>query len=61
MEPAGRRATPALGQYIACLEVPDDANLEIEQTGRAGHYTLWGPPGALLALVVSVEPVDAVD
>ena len=49
--------TPNLGAYIAEVEIPDDADLEIEQTGRAGHYTIWGSPARLLSSVRCVVPV----
>jgi len=54
---AAARRTPELGQFIAEIAVPDDTDVDIEQTGRAGHYTLWGTPGRLLSYVRRVMPV----
>lgn len=50
-------ATPALGSYIARVEIASAAPVEVEHTGRAGHYTLWGRPAELLGMMVAVEPV----
>jgi hypothetical protein len=55
---AAARQTPALGQYIAEVVLPDDTDIQVEQTGRAGHYTLWGSPGRLLGYVRRIEPVE---
>jgi hypothetical protein len=55
---AAARHTPTLGAYIAEVEIPDDAELEIEQTGRASHYTIWGPPARLPGYVRRVVPVE---
>ncbi len=46
------------GSSIARLQVPqdliDDGTIRIERTGRRpAHWTLWGPPRALLACVQS--------
>ena len=54
---AAASRTPELGEFIAEIAVPDDTDVEIEQTGRAGHYTLWGLPGRLLSYVRRVVPV----
>jgi hypothetical protein len=51
------RTTPALGSYVARVEIPPGAQVEVEQTGRFGHYTLWGQPADILRMVVAVEPV----
>src|SRR6266540_3057332 len=47
------RTTPGLGSFIARLEIPPGALLEIERTGRAGHHTLWGRPADVHRLVVA--------
>ena len=53
---AARR--PELGLFVAAVRIPDDAAIHVERTGnRAGHHTVWGDPGRLLAWVVDVEPV----
>jgi len=59
MEQARAKAerSPWLGAHIAELRVPADGPIRYERTTRsAGHYTLWGEPGDLLACVVSVVP-----
>lgn len=44
--------------FIAELQIPGDAPVTIERTGtRRGHYTLWGNPHDILALVTAVQPV----
>jgi hypothetical protein len=55
---AAARHTPEIGRFIAEIIVPDDAEVEIKQTGRAGHYTLWGTPGRLLSCVQRIIPVE---
>jgi hypothetical protein len=58
--PARRRARqhPALGAWVACLELPAAAPVQIERTTRIpGHHTLWGEPAVLLGCVVAVVPV----
>jgi hypothetical protein len=57
---ARRRARqyPALGAWIARLELPVAAPVQIERTTRIpGHHTLWGEPAVLLGSVVVVVPV----
>ncbi len=52
------RRIPALGGYIAEVELPDDPGLRVERTGPGrGHHTVWGEPSALLDRVVAVRPV----
>lgn len=58
---AAARNTPALGHFVAEIAVPDDDSVEVERTGRAGHYTMWGSPGRLLGYVRRVVPVEGVD
>ena len=50
---------PFLGQFIARLDIPDQAPVRIERTLRRsrGHHTLWGDPAYLLRCVVAVIPV----
>ena len=43
---------------MAEIVVPDGAEVEIEQTGRAGHYTIWGSAGRMLGYVQRVLPVE---
>jgi hypothetical protein len=54
------RQFPALGRYIARLEVSETAPLVWERTLRnsRGHHTLWGEPQTLLTLVRTVVPVE---
>lgn len=42
--------------YIATLAIPS-GRFQIEQTGRRGHYTLWGEPHDILATVTDVQPI----
>jgi hypothetical protein len=52
-----RRVSPMLGRFVATIRVPTDGSVRYERTLRAeGHHTLWGDPGVLMSLVVSVEP-----
>ena len=52
-----RRRRGLLGTFIAILDVPD--SLEVEQTGsNRSHFTLWGGPDALLAIVRDTVPVN---
>lgn len=44
--------------YIAELQIPDDAQVTIERTGRQrGHYTLWGSPDDILEYITHVVPI----
>jgi hypothetical protein len=52
------RHTPVLGASMAEVEIPDGADLEVEQSGRAGHYTIWGSPARLLGYVRRVVRVE---
>ncbi|MCC7369208.1 MAG: hypothetical protein IT306_12340 [Chloroflexi bacterium] len=49
--------TPALGKYVVEVDIPDDADVEIEQTGRPGHFTIWASPVQLLRCLGRVVPV----
>jgi hypothetical protein len=51
-----RRASPALGAYIAMLRVPEGGAVRYERTLGEGHHTLRGDPSDILGLVVSVVP-----
>jgi hypothetical protein len=63
---AAARATaeyywPRLGEYLATLEVPADASLRYQETGKHPHHcTLWGMPEAMVARIVSVEAIRRV-
>ena len=52
-----RRISPMLGQYVAVLRVPTDGSVRFQRTRGEGHFTLWGEPADLLAMVVSGVPV----
>ena len=62
---ARNRATdyPAMGRWVARLEIPDDAPVRAEPTlpNSRGHHTLWGDPAALLRCVAGVVPVGATE
>ena len=45
------------GDYIAAVTIEAGAPIRVEKTRGPGHHTLWGSPRALLARVVSIEPV----
>lgn len=44
-------------RFIAELQIPDDALVTIERTGRRGHHTLWGSPDVILGYVTRVAPI----
>lgn len=49
---------PWLGRFIVELAIPARSVIQVERTtGTPGHYTLWGDPEALLAMVRSVVPL----
>ena len=54
---------PAMGRWIARLEIPDGAPISAERTlpNSRGHHTLWGEPAELLRCVADVVPVEAVE
>ena len=46
---------PQLGGYLARLDIPEDAPVQIKRTRRRrGHHTIWGEPSFLLDCVVEV-------
>jgi hypothetical protein len=49
-----------IGPFLAELVIPDNSSsIRVERTfASEGHYTVWGNPDELLALVVSVIPVE---
>jgi hypothetical protein len=47
--------TPTRRGFIATLAIPP-GQFQIEQTGRRGHYTLWGSPDVILGHVTHVVP-----
>lgn len=53
------RAYPWLGGFIASLEIPENAPVQIERTfpRSAGHHTLWGVAEEVLRYVARVVPV----
>jgi hypothetical protein len=52
------RRFPALGSYIAELQLPDHGEFEAEPTLRPGHYTLWGQPDLLTEFVVTIVLIN---
>ena len=49
-------------RYIAEIVVAEGGPISFERTGSGrGHHTLWGDADAMLAAVVAVVSVDAVD
>ena len=53
-------SAPYLGDYIAKLIIRDDSPIQRERTlpRSPGHHTIWGEPGAVLASVQRVVPVQ---
>ena len=52
------RQVPAIGSYIARVDLPAEASFKYEKTGGRGHYTLWAEARTLLDNVVEVVPVE---
>jgi hypothetical protein len=52
------RKYPAIGRYIAELEIPDEGAFVFEKTLGPGHYTLWGSPDEVERCVVSITAVE---
>ncbi len=49
---------PALGAFIAELEIPESGRIRFERTTKArGHHTVWGRPGDIAPCVVAVTKV----
>ena len=49
-----------LGSYVAVLDVPETGPVRWQRTTKSeGHYTLWGQPADLLALVQKTVPLQA--
>ena len=49
-------------RYVAEVAVPEGGPISFERTGSGrGHHTLWGDADAMLAAVIRVIPIDAVD
>lgn len=44
-------------RFIAELQIPGDAPVTIERTGRRGHQTLWGSPDGILGYITRVGPI----
>jgi hypothetical protein len=49
------RRYPFRGTYIAVLQIPDGAPVNIERTRGSGHHTVWGAPAQLMAYVTAVR------
>jgi hypothetical protein len=54
------RDYPALGRYVARLDIPQGAAVRWERTlpRSRGHYTLWAEPAVLLSHVTVVTALD---
>lgn len=58
---AAARSAPRLGTLLAAVQLPPDAAVRVEQTGRdPDHFTIWAEAVALLGWVVSVTRVERV-
>lgn len=55
---AGRLQRPE-HRFIAELQIPANAPVTIERTGRRGHYTLWESPDVILGFVTRVVPIGS--
>ena len=53
------RGVPALGAFIATVDIPEDGSVRYERTLKSsGHHTVWGDAARLLERVVlPVTPV----
>ncbi len=49
---------PALGDFVAELNIPDDPAVRVERTLGRGHHTMWGDADRLLSFVVRVMAVE---
>ena len=55
------RSVAGLGSFIARVEIPDDADVRIEQTGREReHHTVWAPAALLRSWIADVASSDDV-
>jgi hypothetical protein len=55
---AQAQRVPAIGSFIATMQIPAEGSIHYEQTTRERHhFTLWGDADHLIACVVSVVPV----
>ena len=52
------RLSPALGQFVAEVTIPDNSDIRFERTFGFGHYTVWGNPEDLASFVTVITPVD---
>ena len=53
---------PKIGDYIARLEIPDEASLQVRRTGSTdGHHTIQGAAEVVCQYVVHVAPVRPAD
>lgn len=52
------RRFPALGTFVAEVQIPDSVDVHLERTLRTpGHFTLWGEAELLLNWISRVETV----
>ena len=47
------------GSAIAEVHIRQGDSIAWKQTGRAGHYTVWGKPEVLLSRVVRMQSISA--
>jgi hypothetical protein len=53
--------SPWLGRYIATIEIPADARVRFQQTGRnPSHFTIWARPEDLLTWVIFIRFLEDV-
>lgn len=53
------RGVAGLGSFIARVEIPDDADVRIEQTSRErAHFTVWAPAALLRSWIADIVSLD---
>jgi hypothetical protein len=58
---AKARRYPALGSFVAVLNIPVGSAILFERTTQQrGHFTLWSEPEIFLSRVVAVVPVSEI-
>lgn len=51
------RRFPKLGAHIVKICIPEDIEIEVQQTGaNSNHFTIYGAPGLLMSFITG-EPI----
>ena len=48
-----------IGTWIACLDLTQATEIQIEKTGSRAHFNAWGAPGAFLPYIIETTAVEA--